>query len=107
MIDGLTVTFAGILQSGAIGILSLAVLMLFTGRLFTRRHVDDMRTDRDARIADAKEITQTWRTAYEASEAARRETETLVRESLETSRAVLHIVQALRTASGGVDVDTS
>ncbi len=92
MIDGLTVTLAGILQAGAGGILAIGVLMVFTGRLVSRKVHEE-------RVTDAKETAALWRAAHEASETARRETESLARENLEASRAVLHLMHTLRSVA--------
>ena len=92
MIDGLTVTFAGILQAGAGGIVALIALMALTGRLVSRKVHEE-------RVQDAKDTAALWRAAHEASETARRETESLVRENLETSRAVLHLMHSLRSVA--------
>ena len=92
MIDGLTVTFAGILQAGAGGILTVVVFMVLTGKLVSRKTHEE-------RVNDAKESAATWRAAHEASETARRETESIARDSLETSRAVLHLMHTLRSVA--------
>lgn len=92
MIDGLTVTFAGILQAGAGGVVTVVVFMVLNGRLVSRKTHEE-------RVNDAKESAATWRAAHEASETARRETESLARESLDTSRAVLHLMHTLRSVA--------
>jgi len=89
VIDGLTVTFAGILQAGAGGIVTVIVYMILTGKLVSARtHTE--------RVNDAKEQAATWKSAYETSEQARRENESLAREGLEASRMVLHLVRSIR-----------
>lgn len=92
MIEGFTVTFAGIMQAGAGGIVAIGVLMMFTGRIVSRKVHEE-------RVQDAKDTATLWRAAHESSETARRENESLVRENLETSRAVLHLMHSLRSAA--------
>lgn len=98
MIDGFTITFAGLLQTGAVGIVFLIALMIFNGKLVSRKVHEE-------RVNDAKEQAQLWRQAHEASETARRENESLAREGLETSRMVLHLVRTIRNVAAGEDED--
>jgi hypothetical protein len=92
VIDGLTVTFAGILQGGAVAVLVVVFFMVMNGKLVTRRAHEE-------RVQDAKDIAALWRATAEASETARRETESLARDNLETSRAVLHLMHSLRSVA--------
>lgn len=103
MVDGLSVTLAGLLDAGATGVLILVVLMVLTGRLVPRRSVDDVRADRDARLAAHQAEIERWRGAYEESEAARRSFEDTANGNLASTRMVAHLVRELRTLPGGED----
>jgi hypothetical protein len=79
-------------QGGAAGILGAIVFGIYSGRLVPRRVVDDIRTDRDARIAEAHAQTQEWRAAYQAAEESRRHLAGQVDTALVTMQAVTRIV---------------
>jgi len=92
VIDGFTVTLAGILQGGAGSLVAVIAYMALTGRLVSRKVHEE-------RVQDAKDTAALWRATAEASETARRETESLARDNLETSRAVLHLMHSLRSVA--------
>lgn len=54
-------------------LLLLVVILILTGRLVTRRVLQDVRADRDVRVAEAYATAAVWRQAYEVSEQARAE----------------------------------
>jgi hypothetical protein len=74
-------------QVGIGGLLSLAVWLIFTGRLVSRPVVDDIRRERDD-----------WKRAYRESEAARAEEREQVRELLEVARVAEHVLTSLPRA---------
>lgn len=86
--------------AGPVAVVIAIAWLLFTGRIRTAREVRDLREDRDARLAEAREQITTWRQAYEMSEAARAAQADLLRETLEVGRTVEQIVRALRQAAG-------
>ncbi|MFD9949676.1 hypothetical protein ACFWYW_55680 [Nonomuraea sp. NPDC059023] len=47
-----------IMQGGAVVVLLAVLWLIFTGRLVPRSTLDDVRADRDARIADAEKDTE-------------------------------------------------
>lgn len=96
MIDGFTLTLAGILQGGAVTVLVYVFFMFMTGRIVTQKTHDD-------RVNDAKEQTAIWRAAHETSQKERREVESLIREGLESQRMVLHLVRSIRNVATGED----
>jgi len=79
---------------GSIGLITLAVVMIYTGRLVPRHTHEETRADRDA-----------WRKAYEdtkksldASEAARQVQAQQLGEVLETTRATEKLMTTIQTA---------
>jgi hypothetical protein len=71
-------------QVGIGGLLSLAVWLIFTGRLVPRATVDDIRRERDD-----------WKAAARASEGARAEEREQARELLEVARIAEHVLTSL------------
>lgn len=71
-------------QVGIGGLLTLAVWLIFTGRLVPRSVVDDIRRERDD-----------WKDAARESEAARAEDRAQVRELLEVARTTEHVLTSL------------
>lgn len=71
-------------QGGAVALLALVVLMIFTGRLVPRRTYDDLIQERD-----------TWRTAHTRSEEARQVERDQTQELLELSRTAGRVLTAL------------
>lgn len=58
MLDGLPIEGTTI---GVTGLLVLLFLMFATGRLYTRKQVEDIRTDAATALADAREDRNIWR----------------------------------------------
>lgn len=73
-------------QGGSVGLLALVVLMVLRGLLVPRSTLKDMREERD-----------TWRSAYQESEASRRKDQAHVGELLELSRTAIPLLRALPT----------
>jgi|SRR5690242_980980 len=71
-------------QAGIGGLLSLAVWLIFTGRLVPRSTVDDIRRERDD-----------WKAAARESEAARAEEREQKRELLEVAHITEHVLTSL------------
>ncbi|MEU1099355.1 hypothetical protein [Streptomyces sp. NPDC005877] len=92
-------------QGGAVGILALVVMMVLLGRLVPRSVLEDVRADRDARVAEMTAERDTWRAAHIESEAARRIAQGQVGELLELSRTADHLLRSLPqpTREGGTD----
>ncbi|MGW4493730.1 hypothetical protein [Streptomyces sp. NPDC004376] len=89
---------------GAAALVGLIVLMVLTGRLVTRRQLDDVRADKDALIAAERDEKTTWREAHRISEEARREAQDQAGELLELARTATHFYKALPQA-GEVTAD--
>jgi hypothetical protein len=85
------------IESGAAGILLLTVIGILTGRLVPRRSLDDVRADRDARLAEWSRQVDQWRDAYQLECRARQELAAQVDELLEVARATDRMVQVMQS----------
>lgn len=94
-------------QGGAAAILALVVLFILLGRLVPRSVLEDVRKDRDARVAEILAERNTWRDAHRESEAARMEAQAQVGELLELSRTADHVLRSLRGEVPGDAMDQS
>ncbi|NUS25013.1 MAG: hypothetical protein HOV92_12430 [Streptomyces sp.] len=92
-------------QGGAIGLLSLVVLLILLGRLVPRSVLEDVRKDRNDRIAEVVAERDTWREAHRVSESARIEAQAQVGELLELSRTADHVLRTLRGEVHGDAMD--
>ncbi|MGW2739137.1 hypothetical protein ACWC4D_33680 [Streptomyces sp. NPDC001288] len=99
--------FAGlnVAQGGAIAILALAVLLILRGHLVPRSVLEDVRKDRDDRLAELSAERDKWRDAHKESEAARVEAQSQVGELLELSRTADYVLRALRGEVHGDAMD--
>ncbi len=90
---------AAIVQGGAAGILTFVVLAILVGRLVPRKSLEDVRADRDARIAEAKVRGDEWRAAAlaqeERNDVQARQLELL----LEANRTTNALIEGLKQAS--------
>lgn len=59
-----------IVQGGAVAVLLAVVWLIYTGRLVPRSTLDDVRTDRDARVREANEDADAWRRLWESEHEA-------------------------------------
>jgi hypothetical protein len=80
---------------GAAGIVVLVVLLILLGRLVPRSVLEDVRKDRDARVADAIAERDTWKEAHRESEAARQIAQGQVGELLVVAQAAERMLRAL------------
>ncbi len=94
-----------IAQGGAIALVTLVVLLIYRGRLVPRSVLDDVRTDRDARVAELVAERNAWREAYRESETARVEAQNQVGELLELSRVADRVLRAIRGEVPGDAMD--
>lgn len=82
-------------QYGVIGVLTVTfVLLVLRGYLQPRTVVQDLRSDRDTRVAEISEIADTWREAYMTERDARRLHLEAVTRNLEVSELTLDIVRS-------------
>lgn len=87
--------FVTILSSfGWGGVIVIAVLLIFTGRLLPKSVVDAITSQA------AKEAEQ-WRIAFEKSEQARLETQHLLTKSIEVTEATARVVKEFNAVASG------
>lgn len=94
---------AGFLQDATpLGLLLLILLLLFyflmSGKLRTNTAVQELREDRDIRVAEWKQIAEDFKEAHRLSEFGREMQTQIAREALEASRIQEDIVRSLRIA---------
>ncbi|GIH91928.1 hypothetical protein ACFFMN_34025 [Planobispora siamensis] len=90
-----------VIQLGAVGVLFAVLWLVFTGRLVPRSTLDDVRADRDARIAEAAADADAWRELYvgerEAHQTTRQAHAEEVRAALVASTEGAAVAAALLT----------
>ncbi|WP_030188194.1 hypothetical protein [Streptomyces violaceorubidus] len=96
-----------LLPGGAGAIVTLIVLLILRGSLVARAVLEDVRKDRDARVAELAKERDMWREAHRESEAARIEAQSQVGELLELSRVADHVLRAIRGEVPGDAMDPS
>lgn len=92
---GGTVGILSVALSAVIGILSVVVRMILTGRLVPRATLDDVRADRDARLAEAHKETDDWRAVVELTQRESDVRAAQVTELLELGRTTNTFIKAL------------
>lgn len=80
---------------GAVGILSVVIYMILTGRLVPRSTLDDVRADRDARLAEAHKETDDWRAVVHLTQRESDVRAAQVTELLELGRTTSTFIKAL------------
>jgi hypothetical protein len=89
-------------EATPIGVLLFVLVLLIwgvvSGRLRSNVAVQEIRADRDARVAEYRKQAEDWREAFQKSESAREIQTTIAKEALATSRSTESIVQSLRVA---------
>lgn len=98
---------AVLLPGGAGAIVTLIVLLILRGNLVARSVLEDVRKDRDARVAELAKERDAWRDAHRESEAARIEAQSQVGELVELSRLSAHVLRAIRGEVPGDAMDQS
>lgn len=96
-----------LLPGGAGAIVTLIVLLILKGHLVSRAVLEDVRKDRDARIAELATERDMWREAHRESEAARIEAQRQVGELVELARVADHVLRAMRGEVPGDAMDQS
>lgn len=87
-----------ILQGGAAGVLLIVVMAIVTGRLVPRRSLEDVRADRDARIAEEKARGDEWRAAAQTQDARNDVLTQQVGQLLEAARTTNALIEGLKQA---------
>lgn len=87
------------LDLSAAGLLAIAILLILIGKLVPRSVVQDMRTDRDSRLTEARHEIQNWKSAYETEAESRRLQAHQLGELLELAKVTEHFVRSLQEAA--------
>ena len=82
----------------ALAIVFLLFYFLITGKLRTNLAVQEIRQDRDDRVAEAKQQVEDFKEALRVSEEARAVQTEITREALEASRISEDVLRSLRVA---------
>lgn len=94
-----------LLPGGAGALVTLIVLLILRGHLVPRAVLEDVRKDRDARVAELVKELDTWRAAHRESEAARVDAQSQVGELVELARVADHVLRAIRGEVPGDALD--
>lgn len=91
-------SFAGDLSAAAV--LVIVVLLVLFGKLRPNTSVQEVREDRDTRLAEVCAEKERWREAWMASEAARRELESGVDSVTDALATIEALIRAIQSANG-------
>lgn len=81
------------------------VWLVLTGRLLPRSTLEDLRQDRDDRVAEARAETQVWREAYESSKRANEALAIQLNQMLEVGHTANRVLQSLPGSPKPADPD--
>ena len=93
-----------VVQLGAFGVLLAVGWLVFLGRLVPRSTLEDVRADRDARVAEVRAEAAEYKEAWLASEKARREQDRQFDELMELARTTDQAIRSLAGHGGARDV---
>ena len=82
---------------GFAGLVSLAIVLILTGRLIPRSSVEALREDWNDRLQSKEQQVQDWKGAYLKSLEVQTAQGDQIRELLEHSRTTAYFIQALAT----------
>jgi len=86
-------------------VVAFVVWLLLTDRLVTRRRLEDVREDRDARVAEAHALAAMWREAFEFERTARERFSGHSQAAIEAARTTAAVLQALPSPEGSANAD--
>lgn len=104
MLDGIGIP---LLVPSAYGLIALIVLAVLRGYLVPRRVLEDVRQDRDDRVAEARALADAWRQAYEFERDANGQLREHGQLSLDTARTATAVVRAITAPSVEGDPDAN
>jgi hypothetical protein len=82
---------------GFASLVTLAIVLIMTGRLVPRSNVDSLRADWNDRLDAKEQQVQDWRSAYQKALDAQAVRDAQLGELLEHSRTTAYFIQALAT----------
>ncbi len=88
-LEGFSITFPGLLQGGAIGILLIVILFIFRGNLVAKSTLDKM-------LEQEKRIGETWKAVADTRLVESQSKEKVLQDALESLRTVDHLIRILR-----------
>lgn len=83
------------LQISAGVLVFIVVVLVLTGQLVPRRQLEDLREDREMRVAALERQAQIWQGAYESAVLSRRTSDVHVTQLMETARVAKDMLQAI------------
>lgn len=87
---------------GFAGLVVLAIVLIFQGKIVPQSTLEAMRSDRDIIITAKTEEAETWKEAYQLSEEARSTSAEADRELLELGRTTVHLLKSIHERAQGV-----
>jgi hypothetical protein len=90
---------AVVVQGSAVAVLILAVIGIFTGKLVPRRSLEDVRADRDARLAEERARGDEWRAAAQLQDQRNDLLAQQITQLLDTARTMNSVLEGMRQAS--------
>lgn len=90
-----------ILEPSGWGIVALIALAIIRGYLVPRSTVEDMRKDRDERVAEFRGLAEMWRRAYEMEHLSHRRLQEHSDLSIETARTATAALRAVAEPAEG------
>ncbi len=87
--EGFSITFPGLLQGGAVGVLFLVFYLTMSGRIVAKSTLDTI-------VAQEQKMAEVWKTAYEQSQSARDRQEEVLKNAIQGLDTVNYLVRQLR-----------
>lgn len=87
--EGFSITFPGLLQGGAIGIVFFIVMLVFRGNLVTKSTLDKM-------LQQEQQMTTVWKTIAEQSKEAREQDQLALKNAVQGLETVNYLIRQLR-----------
>ena len=84
-------------QGGAVAVLAAVAWLIYRGLLVPRSVLDDVRSDRDARLAEKNAEVAEYKAAWLAAEKARHEQDSQVAELMELARTTDAFIRSIPT----------
>lgn len=96
-----------LVQLSAGALVGIIIVLVLTGQLVTRRALEDVRKDRDARLAEKDALAAMWRQAYEFEREARSQLTEQSQLSIEAAHTATAIARAVAAPAVEGDPDAN